>query len=104
VIYDQPATDVAIDQGILKPSDIKGPIRGGRVWGWYFLPADNQLGLPEMIVDLRRLHTIQIDLLRSLIQAGQRRARLQPLYREHLAKHFADGFSRIGLPRPYETM
>lgn len=47
---------------------------------------------------------IQIDLLRSLIQAGQRRARLQPLYREHLAKHFADGFCRIGLPRPYETM
>jgi hypothetical protein len=37
-------------------------------------------------------------------QAGQPRARLQPLYREHLAKHFADGFSRIGLPRPYETM
>lgn len=52
----------------------------------------------------RDLHTIQIDLLRSLIQAGQRRARLQPPYREHLAKHFADGFSRIGLPRPYETM
>ncbi|HQU41843.1 MAG TPA: hypothetical protein PK867_03485 [Pirellulales bacterium] len=57
-----------------------------------------------MIVDLRRLHTIQIDLLRSLIQAGQCRARLQPLYREHLAKHFADGFRRIGLPRPFETM
>jgi hypothetical protein len=65
VIYDQPAMDVAIDQEILKPSDIKGPIRGGRVWGWYFLPADTQLGLPEMIIDLRRLHTIQIDLLRS---------------------------------------
>jgi hypothetical protein len=93
-----------VDQGILKPSDIRGPIRGGRVWGWYFLPADSQLGLPEMIVDLRRLHTIQIDLLRPLIQAGERRARLQPLYREHLAKHFADSFSRIGLPRPYETM
>jgi len=24
-------------------------------------------------------------------------------YREHLAKHFADTFSRIGLPEPYET-
>jgi hypothetical protein len=30
-------------------------------------------------------------------------ARLQPLYREHLAKHFADAYSRIGLPAPYET-
>ena len=64
-----------------------------------FLPTS-----PRMRMPCRDLHTIQIDLLRSLIQAGQRRARLQPPYREHLAKHFADGFSRIGLPRPYETM
>lgn len=95
---------ILVDQGMLKPSDIKGPIRAARVWGWYFLPADAKLGLPEMIVDLRRLHTIQLELLRSLIQAGHRRARVQPLYREHLAKHLGDGFSGIGLPRPYETM
>lgn len=25
-------------------------------------------------------------------------------YPIHLAKHFADTFSRIGLPRPYETL
>ena len=93
-----------VDNGTLKPSDIKGQIRAGRVWGWYFLPADAKLGLPEMIVDLRRIHTIRLDLLRSLCQAGHRKARMQPLYREHLAKHFADTFSRIGLPRPYETM
>jgi hypothetical protein len=93
-----------VDRGVLKPADIKGPIRAGRVWGWYFLPADGRLSLPEMIVDLRRLHTIQLEVLRCLVQAGHRRARMQPLYREHLAKHFADTFSRIGLPRPYETM
>jgi hypothetical protein len=93
-----------VDEGILKASDVKGPIRSARVWGLYFLPADANLGLPEMIVDLRRLHTIRLDLLRSLCQAGHRRARMQALYREHLAKHFADTFSRIGLPRPYETM
>ena len=57
-----------------------------------------------MIVDLRRLHTVRLELLRTLCQGGHRRARLQPLYREHLAKHFADTFSRIGLPRPYETL
>jgi len=43
-------------------------------------------------------------LLRELCRAGKRRARLQTPYREHLAKHFADTFSRIGLPRPYETL
>src|ERR1700722_14910305 len=83
----------------LKPADIKGPIRAGRVWGWYFFPADANLSLSEMIVDLRRLHTVRLDLLRTLFQAGKRRARVQPLYREHLAKHFADTFSLIGLPR-----
>ena len=57
-----------------------------------------------MIVDLRRLHTVRSDLLRELYRSGKRRGRVQPLYREHLAKHFADTFSRIGLPRPYETL
>ena len=93
-----------IDQKLFKPADIKGPLRAGRVWGWYFLPADVALELGEMIVDLRRLHTVRLDLLQELCRAGKRRARMQPLYREHLAKHFADTFSRIGLPRPYETL
>ncbi len=93
-----------IDQKLLKPADVKGPLRAGRVWGWYFLPADDGLGLGEMIVDLRRLHTVSLEVLRSLCRAGKRCGRIQPLYREHLAKHFADTFSRIGLPRPYETL
>jgi hypothetical protein len=93
-----------VDEQALKPADIKGPLRSGRIWGLYFLPADSVLGLPEMIVDFRRLHTVKLDLLRSLCKAGKRPGRIQPLYREHLAKHFADTFSRIGLPRPYETL
>jgi hypothetical protein len=93
-----------VDQKLLKPADIKGPLRSGRIWGLYFLPADAALGLGEMIVDLRRLHTVKLDLLRTLCRAGKRRGRVGPLYREHLAKHFADTFSRIGLPRPYETL
>jgi len=66
--------------------------------------AESELGLAEMIVDLRRLHTVRLDLLRVLCRGGRRRARVQPLYREHLAKHFADTFSRIGLPEPYPTV
>lgn len=93
-----------VDRQILKAADIKGPLRGGRVWGWYFLPANASLGLGEMIVDLRRLHTIRIELLHALAKAGRRYARLRTPYREHLSKHFADTFSRIGLPEPYETL
>jgi hypothetical protein len=93
-----------VDRQLLKPAEIKGPLRSGRVWGWYFLPAQADLGLTEMIVDLRRLHTVRLDLLTALCRGGGRRGRVPPLYREHLAKHFADTFSRIGLPRPYETL
>ena len=86
-----------VDQGLLKPADVRGPVRAARVYGWYFLPASSDLGLNEMIVDLRQLHTVRLDLLTVLSKAGRRRARLLSPYREHLAKHFADTFSRIGL-------
>lgn len=92
-----------VDEHRLKPADIRGPVRAGRVWGWYFLPKSTDLGLPELIVDFRQLHTVRMDLLTALCRRGQRKARIQPLYREHLAKHFADTYSRIGLAQPYET-
>ena len=88
-----------IGQGVFKPADVRGPVRGGRVWGVYFLPADPALGLTEMIVDLRRLHTVRLNQLVDWRAAGRRLARVQPLYREHLARHFAETFGRIGLPR-----
>ncbi len=100
VVHD---AQLIVDQGLLKTADIRGPIRAGRVYGWYFLPSDLELGLDEMIVDLRQLHTVRLDLLTTLAQVGGRRARLLSPYREHLAKHFADTFSRIALPEPYET-
>jgi hypothetical protein len=92
-----------VDQGLLKPAEVRGPVRSARVYGWYFLPASSEHGLNEMIVDLRQLHTVPRNLLTALSQRGHRRARLSSPYREHLAKHFADTFSRIGLPEPYTT-
>src|SRR5271157_1650248 len=59
-----------IDQGLLKPADVRGPVRAARVYGWYFLPADSDLGLNEMIADLRQLHTVRLDLLFALSQRG----------------------------------
>jgi hypothetical protein len=100
VVHDAQAL---VEQNLIKPADVRGPIRAGRVFGWYFLPASPGCGLPEMIVDLRQIHNVRLDLLTALCQRGQRPARLLPPYREHLAKHFADTFSRIGLPAPYET-
>jgi hypothetical protein len=92
-----------IDDGFVKAADEKGPLRSGRSFGVYFLPAKTDASLGEMIVDLRRLHTLGIEFLDALRLAGKRRARLLTPYREHFAKHFADTYSRIGLPQPYET-
>jgi hypothetical protein len=93
-----------IDSKLVKAVDVKGPIRAGRIWGLYFLPAFAEGGLGEMIVDFRRLYTNNVHLLDDLRHKGKRRARLTAPYREHLAKHFADTYSRIGLPQPYETI
>jgi hypothetical protein len=92
-----------VEQQTLKAAEIRGHVRAGRVFGWYYLPKSTALDLPEMIVSFRQLHTVRMDLLIALCQGGQRKARVQPLYREHLAQHFADTYSRIGLPQPYET-
>ena len=97
------AAEKLVREQVLKATDVRGPIRAGRVFGWYFLPKNAELGLSEMIVDLRQLHTVRLDLLTDLCRRGRRLTRVQPLYREHLAKHFADTYSRIGLPEPYET-
>jgi hypothetical protein len=94
---------VLIDRGQLKSADVRGPVRAGRVHGWYFLPRSSSLGLPESIVDLRTLHTVPLEMLEELCRAGKRIAHLESLYREHLAQHFANTYSRIGLPMPYET-
>jgi hypothetical protein len=92
-----------VASGQLKTADIRGPIRAGRVHGWYFLPRSPSIGMPESIVDLRSLYTIRLDLLEELCRVGKRIAHLESLYREHLAQHFANTYSRIGLPMPYET-
>ena len=92
-----------INQGRLKSADVRGPIRSARVYGWYFLPSSSEFGIPELIVDFRNLHTVSISVLDSLRSIGFRKGRVLSPYREHLAKHFADTYSRIGLPEPYQT-
>ena len=88
---------------IVKTADIRGPIRGGRVFGWYFLPAHADHEMPESLIDFRQLHSVRLDLLAALSRAGKRVCRLATPYREHLAQHFAVTYSRIGLPEPYQT-
>ena len=91
-----------VDAGVLKEHTIRDQVRRHRVFGWYFLPAADNL--PESIVDLRDLHTVPRTLLQDeLSDEGLRVATIQSPFREHLAQHFAVTYSRIALPEPYET-
>jgi hypothetical protein len=90
-----------VNRGILKPSLIRDQIRCHPVYGWYFLPASEAIA--ESIVDLRHLHTVPRAILDGLINRGKRVTRITTPYREHLAQHFANTYSRIGLPEPFET-
>jgi hypothetical protein len=83
MIYRQPPSDAPVDQGDL-------------IDGCLLLGVENFD--PQSPAD-----TVRLDLLTALCASGRRVARVQPLYREHLSKHFADSYSRIGLPEPYET-
>lgn len=92
-----------VSRGLMKAADIRGPVRAGRVFGWYFLPEDKGLGIPELIVDFRQVFTLPLEVLQKLCEHGLRVGRIRPLYREHLARHFGDTYSRIGLPDRYPT-
>ena len=90
-----------VTRGILKDSLIRDQIRSHRVYGWYFLPSGTEI--EESIVDLRHLHTLPRSLLDGLVKDAKRVTNISTPYREHLAQHFAITYSRIGLPKPYET-
>lgn len=50
------------------------------------------------LVDFRRVHSLPIDLTRTIASKLGKRIRLLPPYREHLSQAFARFFMRVGLP------
>ncbi|HMP57865.1 MAG TPA: hypothetical protein PKD86_00815 [Gemmatales bacterium] len=98
------AAALLVESGVLKDQQVRNQIRRHQVYGWYFLPADSCLpAWQESLVDLRNLITLPLTMLGHLAAAGCRVGRLCSPYREHLSKHFADTYARIGLPEPYTT-
>lgn len=94
-------TRTLVSDGVLKPQTIRDQVRRHRVFGWYFLPADDEIA--ESIVDLRNVYTVPRELVEQQITSGHRIATLATPYREHLAQQFAVTYSRIALPEPFET-
>lgn len=95
-------TAFLVEKGILKPRTIRDSVRQHRMFGWYFLEQSDLLA--ESIVDFRDIHTVSRLLLDDLVAKDHRVCTLVSPYREHLAKHFADTFSRVALPNPTKTV
>ena len=97
-------SQLLVEQGLVKASVVRDQVRRHQVFGWYFLPTVTQpVDLPEMLVDLRDIHSVPRPVLEALIAQGKRVATLQSPYREHLAQHFAVTYMRVALPEPYGT-
>src|SRR5207249_4780028 len=74
--------------------------RKGRHNGYHVL---NRCDLPGhefeyLLVDLRRVYTLNTPLIREFAALQGDRVRLLPPYREHLSQAFARFFMRVGLP------
>lgn len=90
-----------VEKGIVKAKVVRDHIRTHRVYGWYFLPGGELLG--ESLVNFRDLHTVPRYVMDELVTNGKRVCRITTPFREHMAQHFSNTYSRIGLPAPYET-
>jgi hypothetical protein len=74
--------------------------RKGRHAGFHVLNCCEIPGheLDFMLVDLRRIFTLGVGMLREVAASRTERVRLLPPYREHLSQAFARFFMRVGLP------
>lgn len=94
-------TEFLVQQGVLKAKAIRDNVRLHKMFGWYFLEQSDLL--PESIIDFRDVHTVSRLLIDELVAKGKRTCTIVSPYREHMAKHFADTFSRVALPNPPKT-
>src|SRR5262249_48782679 len=66
----------------------------------YYLPANSDFRLPELMVDFCATYTVAIRQLMNF--AVRRVARIGDPYRDHFARAFADRISRIAIPQRVE--
>lgn len=96
---------VAYPDAVAKNSRLKGQngwssLRKGHSLGLHLLDKCEIEGhqLTYQVIDLQKVFTSPLRVLRTHIRTQGMRVRLCPPYREHLAQAFARQFMRVGLP------
>jgi hypothetical protein len=105
----------AVDDVILSPVYTRQELSGHKVYskpqGWEEARKGRHAGyhvlnrcqipgheMDYLLVDLRRIFTLSVELVRESAIAHGHRLRLLPPHREHLSQAFARFFMRVGLP------
>jgi hypothetical protein len=96
---------VAYPDAVAKNAKLRGPngwssLRKGHSVGLHLLNKCEIEGhsLTYQIIDLQKVFTSPIRVVRAHANSQGKRVRLCPPYREHLAQAFARQFMRVGLP------
>ena len=90
----------SFEDGVLASIKGREDARRGNLPAYHMLAASNLAGFERecRVVDFRQLFSLPLDFSRKRASLMDRRLRLLPPYREHLAQAFARYFMRIGLP------
>ena len=78
--------------------DIKSMRSNDKNIRFHYLPQDNEVQLPEFIIDFKHYFTVERDSIYSVAKSEVYICSLKPLFREDLSHRFAFYLSRIGLP------
>ncbi|MGB7533969.1 MAG: hypothetical protein WA977_13505 [Halobacteriota archaeon] len=65
---------------------------------YHFLERNDELGLPDLVIDFKQYYTIPTHILYRLYE-NHFVGSLKPLFRENISHRFAFYLSRIGLPK-----
>ncbi len=83
-----------------KDKHLREGLRRGNMPGLYVLNRCDIAGFKDdyQVVEFRNVYSVDFNLLKQVAEAGGRRLRLCPPYREALSQAFARFFMRVGLP------
>lgn len=91
-------SDFKADSRVVEPARLE-EIRIGRVPRYHMINRSAVSGFERevRIVDLQQVYSLPVSFVRRRV-SSERRLRLLPPYREHLAQAFARVYMRVGLP------
>jgi hypothetical protein len=75
-------------------------LKKNRNFRYHFLPRNDSMGIPELVIDFKQYYTIPTHILYKI--TAKYVCSFEPLFREDVSQRFSYYLSRIGLPESKE--